>query len=208
MLRPHGDAGKDARQRLEDVVALLGLAAHVARLVDADVGGAEQHPAEIGEEDADPPVGILEEDHVAVEGVEQRGMVEDQMRSLGAADERLGRSAAVGQRGQLVSSSHAPVALTISPRRDRRTARRSCLSASDEPRRLRASMSAWLSASAAGREPLRVEDELDAQPLGVADPGVVIGGGEAQLRRQGRPERQRLARAAERDAAAAGGGGG
>ena len=99
VLRPHGDAGKDVGQRLEDVVDLVVLAAHVARLVDADVGRAEQHPPEIGEQDADPAVDVLEVDHVAVEGADQAGMVEDEVRALGAADERRRPLAVVGERG-------------------------------------------------------------------------------------------------------------
>ena len=50
---------------------------------------------------------------------------------------------------------------------------------------------------ASGREPLRVEDQLDAQALGIADPGIVIGRGKAQPRRQRRPVPQCRARAAE-----------
>ena len=98
VLRPHGDAGEDVGQRLEDVVDLVVLAAHVAGLVDADVGRAEQHPAEIGEQDADAAVDVLEVDHVAVEGAEQAGMVEDEVRALGAADERCRPLAVGGER--------------------------------------------------------------------------------------------------------------
>src|SRR5690606_34267364 len=67
MLRPGRDAGKHASQRVEDVVPLLRFAAYTVGSIDADIGGADQYVAEIGEHDAHPAVGVLEEYHVAAE---------------------------------------------------------------------------------------------------------------------------------------------
>ena len=192
-------------QRVEDVVALLRLAAHAPGALDADVGGAGQHLAEIGEDDADAAVGMLEEDHVPAERVVQRGMVEDQMRALGAGHEGLACRSTVGQQGQRFVQ---PCARGVDdrPRRDRQLfAGRPVRDR--EATRLR-SQFGIVERDAAGREPLRVEDEFDAHALGMADPGVVVGGGEAQLRRQSRPDCQRRSRARGTDGGAAGGGGG
>ena len=71
-------------------------------------------------------------------------------------------------------------------------------SVSDDPRRRRGrSRSRWLIGERVRvrREP--VEDQLDAEPLGIADPGVVVGGREAHRWRQVGPERRRLRAAAE-----------
>ena len=97
LLRGDRNAGEDVGERLQDVGDFLVLAADPARTLDADVGRAEQHPPEIGEEDADPAVDVLEVDHVAAQSAQKLGMVQDQVRALGAADQRLRGNAAFGQ---------------------------------------------------------------------------------------------------------------
>jgi hypothetical protein len=92
--------------------ALVVLAADLFRIVDADVGRADQHLAEIRKQDADAPVLVLVIDHVAAERVMQLGIVDDQMRALGAAHH--GAGARCGDGKVLVRSIQPPVALMIS----------------------------------------------------------------------------------------------
>src|SRR5690606_34882236 len=89
VLRPDLYARKYPMQRLQYVVPLLGLAANARRPVDPNVGGTGQHPAEIGKNDADPAIGMLEEDHVAAKRGVQFGMVQDQVRPFRAGHEGL-----------------------------------------------------------------------------------------------------------------------
>ncbi|MOA01720.1 hypothetical protein D3C78_1211410 [compost metagenome] len=74
-----GNLRKDLPDRLDNIIPLLGLAAHPLGPIHLDIGRASENPAEIGKEDTDAIIGILEKDHMAVQGLEKRVVGDDQM---------------------------------------------------------------------------------------------------------------------------------
>ena len=99
LLPVHGDVREDVADQVEEVVDLR-LGAHgVLCHVGVDVGGAHQDAVPHGVDQHDPAVGVLEEDLAAVAGGQQFRVVQDDVRSLGAAHK--GRRRAHGLVGQI-----------------------------------------------------------------------------------------------------------
>ena len=133
---------------------------------------------------------------MAVEGAQQRGVVEYQVRALGAAHQRLRRGALGREQGVYLVHPRAGgvednVGRHWEPGAGQRVGEQNSV------------------AVAVGdcevvdrqRPGVGLDDivhHLDAEPLGEADPGVVIGGREAHRRGQVGPEPQGLGPAAER----------
>ncbi len=84
LLRPDHDAGQHEGKRLQNVIALIRLAAHRAGVIDPYIRRADQHLAEIGKENADTPILVLIVDHMAIQHIAQAGIIDDKVRSLGA----------------------------------------------------------------------------------------------------------------------------
>src|SRR5690606_38704016 len=77
---PNADVGKDFPHGAEDVFAFLRFAPHALRRIHPNVRCPGQDFAEIGNEDADPSVLVLEEDHVSVERLAELRIVDGYLR--------------------------------------------------------------------------------------------------------------------------------
>ena len=166
------DRGKHGAHRLEHVIDLALVADGIIGVFDADVGRADEDLAVQRKENADPAVFVFVKELVAGGGREQLGMIDDQVRAFGPADE-TGRLAECGVgkidpraggvdydswgdreifAGDLVAQRHS----TVRGRGD----------GGDVVKRLRAGV---------GGE--GVVDQFEAKPLGQRNPRVVVGGG-------------------------------
>ncbi len=89
MLAPDRDVGQDLLQYREQVVDFGLGAVNAVGILHADVGGAQQHLTQVGEDDAGAPVRRLEVQHRIAERVAQPVMVDHQVRALRPADHAL-----------------------------------------------------------------------------------------------------------------------
>ena len=83
---------QQAAQRVEEIGDFRVVAGHGIGVVGADVGGTHQRAVQIGKDQADAAVIGLEIDHPALQGGQQRGVVQQDMRPLGPADHPRGRA--------------------------------------------------------------------------------------------------------------------
>ena len=180
----HGNLRKGQLQRLQDVILFLRLAPHPFDAVDPDIGRAGQHLAEIGKHDANPAIDVLEKHHVSAKRLVQRWIVQNDMRALGAGNQGFGRFLIAGKFPDcLVQPGTRGVddglAVYRKPFAGLRVGHR-------KPGSLHPDF-AIVHRNALRREPHRIDHQFDTKALGIADPGIVIGGRKLQASGQVRP---------------------
>src|SRR5690606_6066393 len=158
--------------RVEDVVTLLGFASRAIRSLDLDVGRAGKHASQIGEENADPVVDILEKDHVPIERIIKGFVRQDEMRPLGTGHGLFGESWLVAKRRDgLIDPRSGGIHNDAWANGD--------WSLVSFGRKLKAICGAMqlriIERNGLRRIPARVENEFDRKPFRLTDPGIVIG---------------------------------
>ena len=87
VLAAHVQVREDLRNHPQDVVDLFIGAAGFFRILDVDIRRADHDLVFIGVDEHDAPVEILKEELMIANGRPQFGIVDDQVRAFGAADE-------------------------------------------------------------------------------------------------------------------------
>ena len=164
------DIREHAGQRAKHVALLVLQADRLVGIVDPDVGRAHHRGAGMVEGDADAPVLVLVVDHVAVQRLFQRRVADHQMRALGAL-----HAPPVRGRPDRVLDAVDPGAGRV-----HHEARRDPPLLAGQPVTPAQRLAVAAGDFGVGKRPrvagigFRVEQHLQADPLGMADLGIVV----------------------------------
>ena len=82
----HLDRRENLVHHAQDIVNLLVADDRVIGIIDTNIGSADHHTPQVGQDQHDASVVVLEEDFAITRGCQQTGMIQHQVRPFGAAD--------------------------------------------------------------------------------------------------------------------------